>query len=525
MEPSFQEDPARILVVDDEKVIREILCDFLTLEGMVVRTAENGAAAVAELEKRTYNLVISDLKMPQMGGLDLLQHINQRGINVLTVIMTGFGTVETAIEAMKMGAYDYVLKPFKVEEVVHIVKRGLERQRLQLENMRLKEALSLYKTSAAISQSLSLDHVLELVINAMIEELNADLVTLHLPTEPGQLEFVERMRRGRVVGDSESATDLGTDWISIEALLKYHEADRPVLANGIKTQRFFQQGMAGRRPVSFCSVPLMAQKRVLGILNAFSYTSGHKFSEGQRKMMAVLGARAAVSIENAKLYENLLRTNRHLEAANFSLEENFRQTIVGFVNALEESDRYTSGHSERVAVYSRLIGEGMRLSEPEVERIALSAKIHDIGKIGIPTEKLNKVSGLTRQETNDFRSHPEKGRRILEPIPFLRDLIPGAYAHHEKFDGSGYPRGLKGEDIPLLGRIISVADAYDAMTSDRAYRRALPHAAAVDELLSCAGTQFDPDVVDVFLRELERRRQRTPGIQTSFPAFAAVTGM
>jgi HD-GYP domain-containing protein (c-di-GMP phosphodiesterase class II) len=240
--------------------------------------------------------------------------------------------------------------------------------------------------------------------------------------------------------------------------------------------------------------------------------------------LAVLGSRAAVSIENAKLYENLLASNCNLEEANRSLEENFRQTIVGFVNALEETDRYTRGHSERVAVYSSMIAQGLGLSAQETDRVTLSAKIHDIGKIGIPSEKLNKPGRLTREETVNFRSHPEKGRRILEPIPFLRELIPGAYCHHENFDGSGYPQGLKGDEIPLMGRIITVADAYDAMTSDRAYRKALPHGTALQELEQGSGVQFDPEIVRVFLKALELHRQTARGAQTAFPAILAAGG-
>src|SRR5499427_9346896 len=170
----------RILVVDDEKVIREILADFLNMEGYVVHTVEDGAEALKELHRRSYNLVISDLKMPNMGGLELIQRITEEGLPVLTVIMTGFGTVETAIEAMKKGAYDYILKPFKVEEVVHIVQRGLDRQRLQQENIRLKEALSIYKISEAIATSLSLDTILELILDATLEEVQADMVSLWL---------------------------------------------------------------------------------------------------------------------------------------------------------------------------------------------------------------------------------------------------------------------------------------------------------------------------------------------------------
>jgi response regulator RpfG family c-di-GMP phosphodiesterase len=501
MDQSSHEESPRILVVDDEKVIREILSDFLTMEGFLVRTVEDGEAAIAELERRSYNLVISDLKMPKMGGLELLEAINRLNLNVLTVIMTGFGTVETAIEAMKKGAYDYILKPFKVEEVVHIVQRGLDRQRLQMENIRLKEALSLYKISEAISQSLSLDHILELITDTTLEEMQADVVTLLLEDEPGLEQPRERIRRSRITGD-EAIGDL-----NVNEILATYRQDLPLLAHGVKAHQFFMRPPRQPRIVSFCSIPLTVRHKVVGMLNAFSFTRGYKFTEGQRKMLSIMGSRAAVSIENARLYENLLRSNQDLEAANQSLEENFRQTILAFAQALEENDRYTRGHSERVTNFSRMIAEGLCMSEPEIETVVQAALMHDIGKIGIRYEKLNKPGALTPEERDMFRRHPEKGKRILEPIPFLRQLIPGCFCHHEHFDGSGYPQGLKGEQIPLLGRIIAVGDTYDAMTTDRAYRKALPHEAAVTELKRCAGTQFDPGLVEVFLGEIEKRRQ------------------
>jgi HD-GYP domain-containing protein (c-di-GMP phosphodiesterase class II) len=252
----------------------------------------------------------------------------------------------------------------------------------------------------------------------------------------------------------------------------------------------------------------MVRQKVIGMLNAYSLTRGNKFNEGQRKMLAVLGSRAAVSIENARLYEHLVDANAELKGANQSLEENFRQTIVGFAHALEESDRYTRGHSERVSAYSRLIATGLGMKDKEIETVVWSGLMHDIGKIGIRYEKLNKPGKLTPEEMAMFRTHPAKGKRILEPIPSMRDLIPGCYCHHESWDGSGYPQGLCRHNIPLIGRIVAVADTYDAMTSDRAYRKALPHEVAVAELERCQGIQFDPDMVDTFLRVIEEHRKR-----------------
>jgi response regulator RpfG family c-di-GMP phosphodiesterase len=500
MEYHVHEESPRVLVVDDEKVIREILSDFLTMEGYVVRTVEDGGAALAELGRRSYNLVISDLKMPGMGGLELLEKIAELKANVLTVIMTGFGTVETAIEAMKKGAYDYILKPFKIEEVVHVVERGLDRQRLHAENIRLKEAVSLFKVSEAIAESLSLDRVLDLILDAVLTEAEADVVTLFLK-DPRTGHFLERTRR---IGRNADGSFVGE--LNLNEVLDHYRLDKPLLAHGLRALKFFAEPPKDRRLVSFCSIPLKVQDRVIGMLNAYSYTRGYKFSEGQRKMLSVLANRAAVSIENARLYEDLVAKNADLMSVNQSLADNFRATIIGFAHALEESDKYTRGHSERVAFYSSLCARGLSLSEAENEKIVQAGLMHDIGKIGIRYEKLNKPGKLTPEEVAMFRTHPAKGKRILEPIPSMAELIPGAWCHHENWDGSGYPRGLMGDNIPLLGRIVAIADTYDAMTSDRSYRKALPHDVTVAELERCAGAQFDPELVPVFLRAVEEHR-------------------
>lgn len=507
LEYTFNPDSPRILVVDDERVIREILSDFLGLEGYVVRTVEDGVQALEELQKRSYNLVISDLKMPKMSGLELIEKITELGIPVLTVIMTGFGTVETAIEAMKHGAYDYILKPFKVEEVIHIVKRGLDRQRLQHENLRLKDALSIYKISEAIATSLSVEKVLDLVLDAVLDAVDADIVNLLLE-QPGRAAgdrpgaFVEHARKV----SPRLETDEAAPPLNFGEVLPLLQEDKPLLAHSARAFRFLS-GPPEKRLVSFCSIPLKLKGRIIGMLNAYSYTKGAKFSEGQRKMLYVLGSRAAVSIENARLYESLVDTNEDLIHANVSLEENFKQTIIGFAHALEESDRYTRGHSERVATYARLIAVGLHLPNEEIETVVKSGLLHDVGKIGIRNDRLNKPGKLTPEELAMFRSHPAKGKRILEPIPFMRDIVPGCYCHHEAWDGSGYPQGVSADKIPLIGRVVAVADAYDAMTTDRAYRKALPHVIACGEMERCSGTQFDPEIVRVFLAHIEDYRK------------------
>ncbi len=504
--PPVQERP-RVLVVDDEKFIRDILADFL------VRTAEDGVSALHEMQRHPYDVVISDLKMPKMGGIELLDEISKRNPNVLTVIMTGFGTVETAIDAMKRGAYDYVLKPFKVEEVVHIIQRALEKQRLSAENLRLREAVSLYKVSEAIAASLSLDEVMATVCDTALHEIRADFVSTWL--DDGEGGYFERNRvvappRSSVIPpapfdplapeakpepthEEQATTQPILNEVDPEGVRAHLAIDPMLLEHGLRGQRFFKDG-PGKPTQSVMAVPLRAggaSPRLIGWILAASFTAGRRFDEGQRKLLSIVGSRAAAAIDNARLYEDLKAT--------------FKQTIQGLARALDRLDRYTSGHSDRVAMYATMLAIKLALPPELVEIVRQSALMHDIGKIGCVLN-LNKPGKLTQEDYEAFKRHPAYGRDILEPIKFLQPLIPGVHLHHERWDAKGYPLGLGGNDIPLIARIVAVADTYDAMTSDRAYRRALPHEVTISEIERCCGTQFDKNVAYAFLEAIEEFR-------------------
>jgi len=176
-------------------------------------------------------------------------------------------------------------------------------------------------------------------------------------------------------------------------------------------------------------------------------------------------------------------------------KELFLGSIRMLANAIDEKDPYTRGHSERVAFYSALIAKHMGMSSEEVERVHLSGIIHDVGKIGIEDKILRKPAALTDDEYEIMKQHPRKGEKILEAVPLLKEMAGAGLMHHENVDGSGYPDGLKGSDIPLLGRIVSVADAFDAMTTDRPYSKAMTFEASLARLRFLAGKKFDPDCV------------------------------
>jgi len=185
-----------------------------------------------------------------------------------------------------------------------------------------------------------------------------------------------------------------------------------------------------------------------------------------------------------------------------SVTEHF-ETIYAFAEAIGARDLYTMGHSEKVAEYARFIADRLGLDAREVEKAYLCGIVHDVGKIGVPENILNKPGPLSPEEFQQITHHPSMGAGILSHISWLEDVVPVVMSHHERYDGSGYPRGLRGEEIPLLSRILAVADAFDAMTSDRSYRRALPLSVAVNELRRGAGSQFDPLVVEAFLSMLD----------------------
>ena len=477
-----QRDRPRILVADDEPTIREVLTDFLELEGYDVVAVSDGEKALSRLERERWDALLIDLKMPGMSGLDVLRAM--KGGGPLVLMMTGFGTVETAIKAMKAGAYDYILKPFKVQDVIRLLERGLEQRKLERENIQLREAVRLYEHSEELSRTLELGRVYSLLVAVAREEVEADAVVVWRQGASG-LEVARRWSRSDLDADLTS----GLEWLDPQRVV----ASGSGVWRGVDAANLAPNaGWASHTAPTILTLPMRTNGEDVGAFAAVSFGDGHVFTEGKRKMLSVLCGRASASVENAGLYGELKHT--------------FKQTIQALANLLEDKDPYTRGHSDRVSEYARMIAQGLALPDEEIEDIADCALMHDIGKLGIRYEDLNKVEPLTEAEYEMFKSHTTRGKWILEPIAFLNHLIPGVYHHHERWDGRGYPQGLTGEDIPLVARILAIADTYDAMTSHRAYRRALPHDVAIREIQAFAGSQFDPALVEVFVREITRSR-------------------
>jgi putative nucleotidyltransferase with HDIG domain len=329
----------RILIVDDEVEITEILADLLSADYDCSR-AGSAEDALTSLREGQFQLVISDITMPGMSGLDMIPHVKELSPDTVVVMISGMQTVESAIGALRLGAFDYLMKPFDLRQVEAVVKRALEHHDLVVAKQRYE------------------NHLEELV-----EQRTAEL-----------------------------------------------------------------------------------------------------------------------------------------DRALNSLEGAYRSTLKALTAALETRDSETHGHSERVVSYSLRLGREYGLSSEEMKALEFGSLLHDIGKIGVPDSILRKPAKLTEEEWVRMREHPLHGQQILRGIEFLQGAARVVAQHHEKWDGTGYPFGLRTEEIDICARIFAVADAFDAITSDRVYRRGKSYEAAAQELDDWAGRQFDPKVVEAFHR-------------------------
>jgi len=218
---------------------------------------------------------------------------------------------------------------------------------------------------------------------------------------------------------------------------------------------------------------------------ALNCTDGGDFTSVDVQLFRAVADRVTPFLENHRLYEDLA--------------DLLMGMLHALVSSIDAKDTYTCGHSERVAYISRALARASGMPDEMCERIYLAGLLHDVGKIGVPDSILCKMGRLTAEEFEAMRRHPEIGAKILSRVRQIQDLLPGVLYHHERIDGRGYPEGLAGENIPLMGRLICIADCFDAMTTNRTYRSALPLPVALAEVRRCAGTQFDPKFAEVFL--------------------------
>ncbi len=256
----------------------------------------------------------------------------------------------------------------------------------------------------------------------------------------------------------------------------------PLLSNDLSNDKHFS--WLGEQSKHLLAVPFLRQDKVLGCMFVLDKASAD-FDSVDSKLLNSIANESAIYLENAMLFDDVHGLMMGL--------------LHSLTAAVDAKDPYTCGHSERVALFSRYLAQQLKLSDHAVERIYMAGLLHDVGKLGVPDNVLQKAGRLDADEFEKIKKHPDIGAKILQDIKQVRDIIPGVLHHHERYDGKGYPGNLHGENIPLMGRIICLADCFDAMTTSRTYRKALPLEVAMNEIRRCAGTQFDPSLAESFL--------------------------
>lgn len=350
----------------------------------------------------------------------------------------------------------------------------------------------LSEVSKAVGSSLDLDEVVGMVLGESMKTLRADNASIFLYDE--DLRHLVLVKARGFNADEIANIKLLGSWEVINDELVTRK--NSIIANDVQNNKVFRSShlpfYGERLPIkSFLAVPLIKDSAVIGALIIGNrHRPGHMFTRDDEKLLEALSNHVAIALKNAQLYQRL--------------RDLFISTVMALVRAMEVKDRYTGGHSERVMQYSFAIGQEMRLGDEELEDLRLASILHDIGKIGIKENILFKAGRLTIQQRHSIEQHSQMGKTIVSAIKDSDRIIPGIIQHHERFDGSGYPDHLKGKAISLQGRIIAVADVYDALTTNRPYQKRSKVQSVYTEIVSNSGIKFDPQVVKAFIQSFSK---------------------
>ncbi len=485
-----------ILVVDDEEGILEISEEYFERKGYKVHTASNGLEAIKVLGNQKIDCCITDINMPEMDGLELAEYIRKMDNTLPVMVMTGFPSLENTIRTLKNGVVDFLVKPVNLEQMELSLKRIMRERELFVENLILREEVERRErlktlnaelltrvdevnTFNRIMEDFSMSDSSHEIFNRVVwlsqEVVKADEVCFYIYTEE-EAALVP-------IADSNSL-GVGIDSISEEtnAFIKDVISDeQPCLVAESSGKKGVPDNV-----ISYMVVPVKIREKTFGVVSASIIKGIRRFSDKDIYYMNFITQKAASAIENIALYENIY--------------DNLFSTLYAFVAALEARDPYTKKHSTRVAELAYLIGKEMGCSEEELDILNFAGHLHDIGKMGIRDSILLKPGRLTVQEYEKIKEHPAIGSDIVGKLGLWEREKEIIRHHHEYYNGNGYPDGLKGEEIPMLARILSVADVYDAMASDRAYRKRMEKERVIKIITEASGSQFDPNMVKGLLK-------------------------
>lgn len=469
-----------IIVVDDEKQICNVICEALSSEKLIVTVFTDPALAISHLREHPADLVLTDLAMGELSGLDVLEAARASHPDVICILMTAHPTVQTAIAVLKKGAYDFIVKPFKLEELKAAVKRGLGHQQVIRENMRLKGQVEFLKVAHSFDHVTDIENYLGLVVKSCANEMSAKAVGL-IEVDPKSRETVRKIHHG----DDEEFLAEVLDEASLDRF-SFTKA-RKAITNVREVQ-----SPEGRQTRVLISQPIFIRRKLCGVINILIQSRFEDVTPGQMDILIILANSAASALANNSLYHDL--------------QSSYLQAIHALANAIEARDPYTAGHTDRVTRLAELLAVELGWDQHRIYDLRMGCTLHDIGKLGVPDSILHKQGLLTEEERCKMATHAKGGVKIIRGVDLFKPAIPYIVSHHEQYDGSGYPKGLKGKDIPIEGRLLAIVDTFDAILSNRPYREGASVEYAVSELEKFSGIQFDPELVMVFLDMLSLGR-------------------
>ncbi|MCL1925812.1 MAG: response regulator [Syntrophorhabdaceae bacterium] len=477
----------QILIVDDDASVRGLLSQVLAeAVNYDIDMAADGVEGLEKVCSKQYDLIFTDLTMPRMSGMDFLQKSKEINASIPVIVLTGLSSMEVAVSAMRKGASDFLTKPFTIDKIIQTTRRVLGEWKLYgrlVSKQGSDESLKMLNAELFKRlQEIGALHSIGLEVDGCLD--NREIYS-RVAQMAAKLLAVREAFFGIVEGDRlniRSSVGINSDLFPISGRL---------FDTVIRDKKHFIADIKKPHPYTgvelmsqFLAIPCLVGNDVFGILNLSGKTDSASFTEEEIFIAINLARKISSKIENNALYEALFN--------------NVADTMKSIITMVGARDSYTKEHSDRVTMYSVLIAEAMGVPQGEISTLRFGGYLHDIGKIGVRDTVLLKPGKLSLGEIGEAQLHAVIGDEIVKPMNFFEKERKVIRNHHERYDGKGYPDGIGGEDIPIIVRILTVTDAYDAMTSHRPYRRALSVQMAVEELERCAGSQFDPAVVEAF---------------------------
>ena len=487
----------RILIVEDNALVRSLLQEVLSQQGHSVQTSENGDDAQRRVANEIFDLIITDIHLPGLSGLDLITRFKAFQPTVAILVITGYPSLSKAVAAIKQGAADFITKPFNIRHICDLVQQTLLERRQLTEslladrasrtvieklnhqlNQKASQLTRLYAVSESFQSYEDNQSLFQHIVQLTAELTNARRVSL-MSFDPTRRHLVIRAAIGlpdevRQTTCVEMGQGVAGRVARQARLLRVTSRDQRAPRPQPNLRSYLSQ--------SWLSVPLFIGGELFGVLNLTDKNDNSDFTEEDELLVLMLVEKAGIKIENNALYEGIY--------------SNLLDTLKTLVSTIEAKDPYTRYHSQRVTEVAIALAHCVGCSNEDCESIAFAGVLHDIGKIGIEDRILLKPGILTVEEYRIIKKHPVISDTILQPLGLIEAERQIIRHHHERIDGTGYPDGLRDGEISLLSRIVSIADAYDAMTSTRSYRKAMSVEKVLEELRQHGGKQFDASLVE-----------------------------